>query len=193
MSLIQSVQQVRDYRTRPDYPLWVILVLVVMGTMSGCTGYRALADFVSRHQAVLLEIMELPYSRLPSLSTLRRIMVRVDFAAFTEAFNAWAATCVPAPTDASRVEVPLDGKSIKASLCDYDQSYQDFISVVSAFSVEQGVVVGLQSMRNGDCSEIQTEELLLETLQLKGICFSLDALHAQKKWLSGSLPAAMIM
>ncbi|MEB3295574.1 MAG: hypothetical protein VKJ24_20675 [Synechococcales bacterium] len=70
---------------------------------------------------------------------LARIMVRVDFAAFMEAFNAWAATCVPAPTDASRVQVPLDGKSIKASLCDYDQSYQDFISVVSAFSVEQGV------------------------------------------------------
>lgn len=68
MNLIQYLQTVRDYRTQPDYPLWVILVLVVMGTMSGCTGYRALADFVSRHQAPLLTVMELPYTRLPSLS-----------------------------------------------------------------------------------------------------------------------------
>ncbi|MGI0495478.1 ISAs1 family transposase [Alkalinema pantanalense CENA528] len=171
MSLIESLQKIRDYRTQPDYPLWVILVLVIMGTMSGCTGYRALADFVSRHQAVLLETMELPYTRLPSLSTLRRIMVRVDFNAFTEAFNEWAQTCCQATTQ----QVPMDGKSIKASLHDYDQSYQDFVSVVSAFSVEQGVVVALTSLQNADCSEIKTVEVLLNKLHLTGICFSLDA------------------
>jgi hypothetical protein len=36
----------------------------------------------------------------------------------------------------------VDGKSIKATVKDYDQSYQDFISTVSAFSAQQGVVVG---------------------------------------------------
>jgi DDE_Tnp_1-associated len=189
MSLIQYLQKVRDYRTQPSYPLWVILVLVVMGTMSGCTGYRALADFVSRHQASLLEVMELPYSRLPSLSTLRRIMVRVDFVSFAAAFNQWAQEQCQAATQ----QVPMDGKSIKASLRDYDQSYQDFVSVVSAFSVEQGVVVGLEPMRNADCSEIKTVEVLLEKLQLTGVCFTLDALHAQKKRPSRSWPVAMIM
>jgi len=189
MSLIQSLQKVRDYRTQPDYPLWVILVLGVMGTMSGCTGYRALADFVRRHQTLLLEIMQLPYSRLPSLSTLRRIRVRVDFNAFTEGFNLWAQDHGQAGTR----PVSIEGKGIKASLRDYDQSYPDFVSVVSAFSVEQGVVVGLESMRNADCSEIRTVEVLLEKLQLTGICFTLDALHAQKKQPSRSLPRAMIM
>ena len=119
MNLIQHLQTVRDYRTQPEYPLWVILVLVIMGTMSGCTGYRPLADFVNRHQNDLLEIM-------------------------------------------------------------------------SAFSVQQGVVLGLESMRNGDCSEIKTAQVLLEKLQLQGVCFSLDALHTQKKQRSRSLPAAMI-
>jgi DDE_Tnp_1-associated len=189
MSLIQHLQTVRDYRTQPDYPLWVILVLIVMGTMSGCTGYRSLADFVSRHQAALLEIMELPYARLPGFSTLRRMMVRVDFISFTEAFNQWAQEhCAPAPNE----PVPVDGKGIKASLRDYDQSYQDFVSVVSAFSVQQGVVLGLESMRNQECSEIKTAQVLLEKLQLQGVCFSLDALHTQKKQRSRSLPAAMI-
>ena len=85
MSLIAHLQTVRDYRTQPDYPLWVILVLIIMGmrasphfVRSGATGYRSLTDFVSRHQAALLEIMELPYARLPGFSTLRRVMVRVD-------------------------------------------------------------------------------------------------------------------
>ncbi|MBC7971585.1 MAG: transposase family protein, partial [Verrucomicrobia bacterium] len=76
MSLIEHLQTIRDFRTQPEYPLWVILLLVLMGTMSGCTGYP-LADFVARHQAALLPLLQLPQQRLPSLSTLRRIMVRV--------------------------------------------------------------------------------------------------------------------
>jgi DDE_Tnp_1-associated len=177
MSLIEHLHTIRDFRTQPNYPLWVVLLLVVMGTMSGCTGYRPLADFVSRHQAELLSVLELPQHRLPSLSTLRRIMVRVDFESFTRAFNAWAQEHF-AP--ASQEHLATDGKSIKASVSDYDQPYQDFVSVVSAFSVTQGVVVGLETMRNHQTSEIKTVEVLLETLKLKGVCFSLDALHTQK-------------
>ena len=75
----------------------MVLVLVVMGSMGGCTGYRALADFVSRHQAPLLDVMALPYARLPSLTTLPRIMVQVDFVSFSDAFNQWAQEhCAPA-------------------------------------------------------------------------------------------------
>ena len=176
MSLIEHLQTIRDFRTQPDYPLWVVLLLVVMGTMSGCTGYRPLAD-VDRHQTALLGLLELPGERLPSLSTLRRIMVRVNFVSFTDAFNAWAQETVAlAPAE----HVALDGKSIKASVSDYDQPYQDFVSVVSVFRIAQGVVVGLETMRNRQTSEIKTVEVLLETLQLKGVCFSLDALHTQK-------------
>jgi hypothetical protein len=72
------------------------------------------------------------------------------------------------------------GKSIKASVRDYDKSYQDFISVVSAFSVSQGVVVGLRSMHNHDTSEIATVQSLLEVLDVHGACFTFDALHTQK-------------
>lgn len=178
MNLIEHLQTVRDHRTKPDYPLWVILVLVVMGTMSGFTGYRGLADFVNRHQSALLKVMGLPHKRLPSLSTLRRIMVRIDFESFTAAFNNWANEHLPLEKQAP---VAIDGKGIKSSLSDYEQPYQDFVSTVSAFSVGQGVVVGLASMRNKDCSEIETALYLIEQLQLKGVCFSLDALHTQKK------------
>ena len=188
MSLIEHLRTIRDFRTQPDYPLWVVLLLVVMGTMSGCTGYRSLAAFVSRHQAELLRLLELPQQRLPSLSTLRRIMVRVNFESFTQAFNAWAqAQFPPAPAE----QLATDGKAIKASLSDYDQPYQDFVSVVSAFSVAQGVVVSLETMHNQQTSEIQTVEVLLDKLQLKGVCFSLDALHTQKKHSNALLTAVM--
>lgn len=103
--------------------------------------------------------------------------MRVNFESFTQAFNAWAqAQFAPPPGE----PLATDGKSIKASVRDYDQSYQDFVRVVSAFSVAQGVVVGLETMRNQQTSEIKTVEVLLETLHLQGVCFSLDALHTPK-------------
>lgn len=176
-SLITYLKQIPDFRTQPRYPLWVILLLVIMGTMSGCQGYRALEDFVERHQQVLLELLELPYKRLPSFSTLRRIMVRLDFVALATAFNAWASETFP--TRLSE-QIATDGKGIKASVIDYDNRYQDFINLVSAFSVAQGVVVGLEPMRNGQTSEIATVQTLLSNLQLSGVCFSMDALHTQK-------------
>ena len=190
MSLIDYLQQVPDFRSQPRYPLWVVLVLVIMGVMSGCTGYRALEDFVVRHQAVLLELMELPHARLPSYSTIRRVMVRIDFRAFAQAFNGWAkATFAPSGTE----QLATDGKGIKASVKDYDQSYQDFVSLVSAFSVEQGVVVGLEVMHNGEESEIVIVQALLEALELHDVCLTLDALHTQKKRFNKSLMMAMTM
>jgi hypothetical protein len=177
MSLIEHLKQVRDFRAQPRYELWVVLLLVIMGTMSGCTGYRALAEFVERHQAQLLEVMELPHKRLPSYSTIRQVLVRINFESLTTAFNAWAQEV----TELQPGEhLAIDGKSIKATVVEYDSRYQDFIQVVSAFRVRSGVVVGVAAMHNREQSEIETVLQLLSALNLSGVCFSLDALHTQK-------------
>jgi hypothetical protein len=109
--------------------------------MSGCLGYRALEDFVERHQAALLAVLEQPPKRLPSYSTIRRTMVRVDFVALTKTFNAWAQETICVPEQAA---IAIDGKSIKASVVEYDSAYQDFVAVVSAFCTQPGVVIGLK-------------------------------------------------
>lgn len=177
MSLIEHLKQIPDYRTQPRYPLWVVLLLVIMGTMSDCLGYRALGDFAERHQAVLLDLLELPHPRLPSYSTIRQVMIRINFEAMTTAFNAWASETVAVKLGEA---IAVDGKSIRASLSESDTRYQDFVSVVSAYCTQTGLVIGLQSMRNRQGSEIETVQYLLNELKLTGVCFSLDALHTQK-------------
>lgn len=72
-------------------------------------------------------------------------MVWVDFVWFTQAINAWAREQF---TPALGEQLAIASKGIKASVSDYDQPYQDFVSVVLAFSVAQRVVVGLETMRN---------------------------------------------
>lgn len=188
MSLIDHLKQIPDFRTKPEYPLWVVLLLILMATMSGYSGYRPWAEFVTRHQAELLKHVQVPGTRLPSLSTLRRIMVRLDYVAFTAAFNAWMQEEFG---ELDHHQMATDGKGIKVSVRDYDQAHQDFIALVSTFSVTQGLVMGLEPMHNQHTSEIKTVENLLDKLHLKGVCFSLDALHTQKKRSSASLPVAM--
>lgn len=42
-SLIQSLQNVKDFRAVHGrrYPLWLILLLIIIGTISGCKSYYA--------------------------------------------------------------------------------------------------------------------------------------------------------
>jgi hypothetical protein len=191
-SLITELKKVPDYRTKQGqrHPLWLVLVLVIMGTMSGCVGYRGLGDFVKRHKQSLIEILEIPKDRVPSYSRIRRVMMRVNFEELTQVFNCWASQYV----ELSELEwLATDGKSIKATVLDYSSAYQRFISVVSVFSSHQGLVVGLQTMDNKQTSEIATVQNLIAVLDLKGVVFSFDALHCQKKLSHASSIVAMIM
>lgn len=51
--------------------------------------------------------------------------------------------------------VAADGKSIKSTLVDYSESYQNFVTAVSAFTHPSGVVLQLQVMNNKQTSEIE--------------------------------------
>lgn len=80
-NLIQSLQEIRDFRTTQGrrYPQCQILLLVVMGTISGCRSYYALEDFGVRHYQAVSEQLGLTVSRLPSDTTFRRILQKLDF------------------------------------------------------------------------------------------------------------------
>lgn len=71
VNLIESLQTIRDFRTAQGrrYQLWLILLLIIMGTISGCRGYQALEDFGVRHYRVLSEKLGLTVNRLPSDTT----------------------------------------------------------------------------------------------------------------------------
>ncbi|MFN6558749.1 MAG: ISAs1 family transposase [Nostoc sp. ChiSLP01] len=183
-SLIVELKKVPDFRTqqRQRYPLWMVL-LVIMGTMSGCRGYRSLGDFVKRHKHSLVEVLDIPLSRVPSYSTIRRVMMRVNFQVLTQIFNNWANQYV----QLSESEwLATDGKSIKSTVTDYSRAYQSFISIVSLFSSKQGLTVELQPMNNKQTSEITTVQNLIAALDLRGVVLSFDALHCQKKLLNKS-------
>ncbi|MCP6758476.1 MAG: ISAs1 family transposase [Fischerella sp. CENA71] len=182
-SLIEALKGIEDYRAARGrrYPMWLMLLLVLMGTMSECYGYQALEDFCVRHYQALCEHLDIKVKRLPSDSTFRRLFEQLDFQKLTECFHLWT------KADLSIIQgecLAIDGKSIKGTVEGHNQSYQNFVNLVSVYSQQQGVVVALQQFENHEISEIKVVQTLIETLNLQGVVFSFDALHCQKKQCS---------
>lgn len=178
-SLLQYLDAVPDYRCAQGrrYPLWIMLLMTVLGVMSGCQSYRALEDFGIRHYQRLCEMLGLSLRRMPSDSTLRRMFHRIDFAQLTEQFNAWAqAQFAPQPGD----WLSADGKSLKGTVTNEWEAFQDFVSVVSLYSHRHRLVIAQQGYQNKQSSEIHVLQQLLEQLGIQGVTLTLDALHCQK-------------
>jgi hypothetical protein len=88
-NLIDQLKLVEDFRTSDGlrHPIWLVLLFVIIGTMNGALGYRACGDFVKRHQQVLIETFGIYRHGVPSYSTIRRVMMGVDFDKLVEKFN----------------------------------------------------------------------------------------------------------
>lgn len=179
-TLIDALKNIEDHRSARGrrYPLWLMLLLVIFGTLSECYGYQALEDFCARHYQVLAQQLNIPLSRLPSDSTFRRLFEQLDFQRLAQCFNQWA---IESLTIEDRQWLGIDGKSIKGTVQGYNQGYQNFVSLVSVYSHTQGVTVALSQFQNAKTSEIKVVETLLQQLHLQGVIFTFDALHCQKK------------
>jgi hypothetical protein len=178
-SLIDALKEIPDPRKArgKSHPLWILLLLIIMGTIAGYQGYRPLETFVQEHYEPLCRSLGIEFKR-PSYSTYRRIMMTVSFDDLSECFEQWmnshSATVLPD----NRVS-GLDGKRIRQTLRDA-KGKDRFVGLVSLFGLEQGVTLKVQALTETDHSEIKVVETLLETLQVSGLVISMDALHTPK-------------
>jgi hypothetical protein len=147
--------------------------------MNGYWGYRPLEDFTLTHREKLIELLALKdTTKFPSYSTFRRVITTLDFQPLMNLFNTWAAMTVP-PNSGERLAI--DGKSIRCTVTDYNESYQNFISMVSVYSHQRGIVLLTQTLSNKTESEIAIVEKLVHEFCGCEVVFTLDALHCQKK------------
>jgi hypothetical protein len=181
-ALIEQLKTIPDWRRgrKVQYPLWLMLLMSLLGVMSGYSSLRGLEDFMKRHQQEVVELFGLSKAKLPSYSTLRDMAMHVDVLKVAEIFLAWAKQALP--IEAGDV-VSLDGKALASTLKDCYGAQQDFVSVVSACVQQHDWVIGQFSFHNGKGSEITSVRQLLQQLDVKGVWVTLDALHTQKNSL----------
>jgi hypothetical protein len=158
-----------------------------MGTLSGCLSWRDHEAFVQRHRESLLDYFRPRKDRLPSYSTLRRVLLRLDFDKLSKAFLLWARQHVGIEPGEW---LAIDGKSLSGTSTDPDNARQNFTALVSLYAHKRGVVLQIDAYENKLESEAHIVEAILADAQIKGAGVTADALHCRKKLaLSSEKPA----
>jgi hypothetical protein len=181
LTLIPFLKKVNDPRKMSGkrHPLWLILLLVVLGLMFGYLGYRDRETFGKSHQKLIVKTFHLTIDRVPYYSTIRRAMMLVNTSDLVESFNQWASQFAT-PNDLTDW-ISIDGKSLRSTCKNSDNSSQNFVSIVSLFSQTSGLVLKLQNFANKKSSEIGQVQDLVRDYPISGKVFTLDALHCQKE------------
>lgn len=179
-SLIKELKKVKDFRRSQArrHPLWLVLLIVVLGTMQGYLGYRALGDFAKANQKSLVKNFNLPSGQVPSYSTIRRVLLGVNWLNLQDIFNHWARNL--GDSDSLKDWVCVDGKTLRSTVSNYKKNCQNFVSLVSFYSQSHHLVLGLNRFENKHESEIRQVQGMVKTCNFKNKVFTLDALHCQK-------------
>jgi len=179
MTLSEMLSKVEEPRSSHGlrFPLKDMLLMCIMAVMSGYTSYRAIGRFLKNNESDIRKAF-LSYHGVPTYVTIRDVLQRIDFDTFSEAFNQWAKQYVSMCKGDTK---PIDGKAIGSTTSDPHNAYQNFVSLVSVFSSQRGIVLHCSKIENKKESEIPKVQELIKALDIKGEIFTIDALHCQKK------------
>ena len=177
MTPIEALQTIPDYRKARGkrHPLWIVLVVMVMGNLAGYWGNRPLEEFAKRYGKEIAAQLHVELSSLPSYSTFRRAHLGLDFDAFSHAFREWMSQYHTIDEET----YAIDGKRIGQPVTGEDGKTR-FVGLVSVFAQKQGITVDLAGLSETENSELKVVQYLLEKLKLTGAILTLDAAHAQK-------------
>jgi type VI protein secretion system component VasF len=61
-SLVDYLKEIPAHRDTHGrrHPLWLVLLIIILGIMSGYWGYRGLGRFVERHRRQLIQVLNIP-------------------------------------------------------------------------------------------------------------------------------------
>jgi hypothetical protein len=179
-SIIEFIKQLPDKRRGAGqrHQLEFGVLIIIMSIMSGYTGIRAMGDFAERNKEELIKALKPKKPRIPSFSTIRRILMQLDFNELKEIFYQWSMQYIAGDGEEF---YSIDGKSIRSTVTNGQSEHQNFISMVTVFSQNRKQVLTQQKYQNKKRSEIEIVQGLLEELDLEGKTLTMDALHCQKK------------
>ena len=79
--VLERLKKVKDFRQNQGkrHEIWVVLSIIVLNILTGNSSYKKIEIFSNKNQEKLINILNIPSKKLPSYSTIRRVMMGVLF------------------------------------------------------------------------------------------------------------------
>jgi predicted transposase YbfD/YdcC len=172
--LLAVLARVTDprYRRGIRYRLVIILGLAVCAVLAGARSFTAIAEWAADADEETLARLGVS-GPVPSESTFRRTLQRLDADTFDELAGYWAAQRT-APQPGARRVIAVDGKTLRGS----GHGGHDSRHLLAALDHAHGVVLG-QVEVGAKTNEIPLFTSLLDQIEITDAVITADALHAQ--------------
>ena len=173
--LLRVLARVADPRHRRGvrHQLAGILGLALCAVVAGARSFTAIAEWAADADGQTLHVLGV-IGAVPSESTFRRTLQRLDADAFDDLAGAWAQQAT-APGPGQRRLIAVDGKTLRGSACGGDPGDH----LLAALDHVHGAVLG-QVEAGAKTNEIPMFPLLLDRIDIAGAVITADAMHAQR-------------
>lgn len=175
-TLYESLKEVKDPRRAQGIrtPLAAFLEMIILAEMSGNYSIRSVSRFIDRNRTFFSQRYEL--ATTPSYGTLRDLLKILDYKVLNNVLRDWCSQFM-----SEQDWIAIDGKAIKSTVTNKQDAAQNYLSMVSMFCSKRNIVLDTQGFENKKEHEIKTARDLINDCELKGVTFTMDALHCQKK------------
>ncbi|XRQ05933.1 ISAs1 family transposase [Actinomadura welshii] len=179
-ALVEMLDRIPDPRRRRGrrYRLGPMLALCLVAVLSGATTLAKIGRIAAGLDASVLRELGLPATR-PVVTTLGRLMARLDGDAFDEAIGAYLTALTHDPdagNDAGPQALSVDGKTLRGS-----RRPDGTVTHLLAAALHDSRAVVAQRQVETKSNEIPAFVPLLAGLDLTGKIVTADALHTQRE------------
>jgi hypothetical protein len=187
--LISFLKAIPDGRMRRGvrYPQWFLLLVAVVGILSGCRSSRDLERFARRHREALNQALGLDYQRWPSDATFLYLFNKAHLQEFGQVLQAWMISQIPGGAEGLD-QLVCDGKTLRGSAVEAADGKHRFVAQVTVYARALGVALAQKAYDTGESHERAALQELLATMDLEGVLIQADALHTTQAFFGGASP-----
>ena len=161
------------HRRGVRHRLAVILGLALCAVVAGARSFTAIAEWALDADEQTLSMLGLT-GAVPSESTFRRTLQRLDAGAFDDLAGAWAQQATM-PGPGQRRVIAVDGKTLRGSASGAEPGDH----LLAALDHAHGAVLAQEEV-GAKTNEIPMFPILLDRIEITGAVITADAMHAQR-------------
>lgn len=186
MDILKKVPDHRDPQGR-EYKLHDVLYISILAILSNAKTYTDIARFIEVNFHLLKRTLGLKWRRAPLTPAIYKIITGVKPSSIEEAFRAHSAELDDKTKEADKNECQVgairkqfccDGKKLNGSFSHAKNKRAQ--EIFNIFAAQSQIVLGHVLIDDKE-SEIPALQELFETLDLKDVVVTADAIHCQKK------------